>query len=165
MTPPPDAVHGAAGLPWPTARIPARALPRLGEGHRLLGLAICVLAIALAGTVALREVPASLAGLATRTTGTAFLQSATCADWNRAGPARRSVIASTLAVAATAPDPESAGATLDEGGTFNLFSRACSTVASRNGLLYEIYNRAASFQALDSGATMGSGGFGTALHH
>ena len=130
----------------------------------LLGLASCVLAISLAATVGLRELPSSLAGLATRTTGTAFLQSASCADWNRAGRTRRSVIASTLAVAATAPDPENAGATLDEGGTFSLFARACSTAASQHALLYEVYNRAASFQALESGPMVGSGGFGTALH-
>jgi hypothetical protein len=130
----------------------------------LVGLAACVLATSLAATVGLRELPASLAGLATRTTGTAFLQSASCADWNRAGQARRSVIASTLAIAATAPDPENAGATLDEGGTFSLFARACSTPASRHALLYETYNRAASFQALDSGPIAGSGGFGSALH-
>jgi hypothetical protein len=90
-------------------------------------------------------------GVAHSAHGTAFLQRATCAMWDRAGDARRAVIVGSLATAATAPDPESRGATLGSSSAFLLLDRVCSTHASQTALLYSIYNRGASFQALRAG--------------
>lgn len=83
--------------------------------------------------------------------GTAFLQAATCADWNRAGPAERRATTRALTAAATSPDPENHGATLTDEQAARLFARACSTPASTPALLYEIYNRAAAFQTVYRG--------------
>jgi hypothetical protein len=52
-----------------------------------------------------------------------------------------------LGVAATQPDPENAGATLSQGEAYALFQRVCSGGAPASTLLYESYNRAASFSA------------------
>ena len=79
--------------------------------------------------------------------GTMFLQAASCANWRRWDAGNRASAVAALGVAATAPDPENAGATLDRGAAYSLFQRACSTPPSSHALLYEIYNRAASFSA------------------
>ena len=79
--------------------------------------------------------------------GTAFLGTATCADWQAAGSTKRLAIIGTLAAAATQPDPENPGATLAQGSAYGLFERVCATGASRSVLLYEAYNRAASMSA------------------
>jgi len=93
--------------------------------------------------------------------GTAILGTATCADWQRADPAKRLAIVQTLGVAATQPDPENPGATLATAAAYGLFHRACSTRISRSTLLYETYNRAASFQSVRAG----SGPLSSALGH
>jgi hypothetical protein len=145
-----------------------RRLPdALGARFRLAAAAAGVLAVCVLGALAVDRGPALLEGLASRPAGpgTAFLGTATCADWHAAGAARRTTIAASLASAATAPDPENPGATLDRGATFGLFATACSTQASRSALLYEIYNRAASFRAgAARSGSLGSPGFGTAAH-
>ncbi len=165
MTLPADAAPALADhLPWAAAPASRVAPARLRERLRLAALAASGLAVLVTGTLALRDLPGSIAGLATRSAGTAFLSTATCADWRAAGPTRRTAIAGALAVAATAPDPENQGATLDEAGTFGLFARACSTRASQSALLYETYNRAASFQGVTMGQMVRPGGFGTAPH-
>ena len=165
MTPPPDAQQGVAGLPWPgRAGLAYGSLQDLGERLRLVALAVSVLVLAVAGTVA----PASGAGV-DRGAGDAAGRDRLPRHRHlrrlaAAGPARRSAITATLATAATGPDPESAGATLDRSATFGLFATACSTRASHYSLLYEVYNRAASFQAAAAAPMVRSGGFGTALH-
>jgi hypothetical protein len=80
--------------------------------------------------------------------GTAFLGTTTCADWRDASVHRRLVIVRMLGVAATQPDPENAGATLAEGDAYALFARVCSGGAPDSTLLYESYNRAASFRSV-----------------
>ena len=94
---------------------------------------------------------------AVRTAGTASLGTTTCADWRGATRQRRLVIVRTLAVAATHPDPENPGATLSDSAAYGLFQRVCSTPAARSTLLYESYNRAASFRAAP-GAMVGPTG-------
>jgi hypothetical protein len=84
-------------------------------------------------------------------TGTAFLGSATCADWQDWGVSKRLTALTALGVAATRPDPENPGATLSQGQAYGLFQRVCSTHASGSALLYEAYNRAASFQYVGAG--------------
>jgi len=163
VTPPPVAAEAAAGVTWRGEEV-GIALGAVGGRLRLLALAAAVLALTIAGTLGLRVAPATLDALATRAAGTAFLGTATCADWQRAGAARRDDIVGALAVAATAPDPENHGATLGRSAAYTLFASACSTRASRSALLYEIYNRAASFQSLGSPPIVRSGGFGTAPH-
>jgi hypothetical protein len=80
--------------------------------------------------------------------GTAFIATANCADWQEAGPARRTTIVDALGLAATAPDPENPGATMSRGDAYTLFQGACSGRLAQPSLLYQIYNRAASFQAV-----------------
>ena len=101
----------------------------------------------LASYVALRPAagPGS-AGSGSAMAGTASLATATCADWRGDGVTARLAILQTLEVAATKPDPENRGATLERGQAYGLFQRVCSTPESRSALLYEAYNRAASFQ-------------------
>lgn len=125
-------------------------LPRLR--WRLPALAIVVLAasVALAAWWLRAETDPSGAA-AVRASGTSFLGTATCADWRNAGVARRLAIVGALGVAATQPDPESAGATLADGAAYGLFQRICSSAAADSTLLYESYNRAAAFQPARSG--------------
>jgi hypothetical protein len=53
-----------------------------------------------------------------------------------------------LASAATKPDPENHGPTLSEGDAYSVLQSRCSPSYADTFLLYEIYNRAASFQSI-----------------
>lgn len=140
-------------------RLPGPA--RLGVKGRLAAVAVVVMAISLGCVAAWNEIaPGVLPARTTPAQGTAFLGTATCADWRDASVARRLVIVRTLAVAATSPDPENPGASLANGAAYGLFRRICSRPAARSTLLYESYNRAASFQSVRGGAPAVSGGFG-----
>ena len=97
--------------------------------------------------------------------GTAFLGTATCADWLGAGAGRRAAMVGALASAATGPDPENPGATLSDGQANLLFDRACSTRLSRSFLLYEIYNRAAVLNRGSSPLPPAAGAHSDALGH
>jgi hypothetical protein len=121
----------------------------LSSGTRIAVLAatVLVLALALAAYVSERPGATGPATPATASHGTAFLGTATCANWQAAGVARRLTIIRTLTAAATQPDPENPGATLSQGAAYGLFERACATQPSRSALLYEAYNRAASMTA------------------
>jgi len=144
----------------PRLRLPGPA--RLGVKGRLAALAVVVMAISLACVAAWNQIaPGPPPAQTTLAPGTAFLGTATCADWRDASVARRMVIVRTLAVAATSPDPENPGATLANGAAYGLFQRICSTSAADSTLLYESYNRAASFQSVRGGTPAISGGFGT----
>jgi hypothetical protein len=113
------------------------------------------------GALSVASVPELIGNLATRPTlPTAKLGTATCSDWQAAGNGQRAAIVDALGVAATAPDPENAGATLGRGEGYALLSRACSTRLSRSFLLFEIYNRAASFTAPAASPAPAMGGFG-----
>jgi hypothetical protein len=144
------------GVTRPSGRrwIPAT----IGPAARLATVAATVLvgALGLALYVAERPGAGGPAAPASAVPGTAFLGSATCADWQAAGATRRLTIVGTLAAAATQPDPENQGATLSQGATYGLFERVCATAASRSMLLYESYNRAASMSAA-RGVGMSSG--------
>ena len=85
---------------------------------------------------------------ATSKTNTAPLQTTTCADWRRGGIGQRMQIVYGLATAATRPDPENAAPTLSEGRAYSVMEARCRPSYASGVLLYEIYNRAASFQAL-----------------
>jgi hypothetical protein len=146
---------------------PSRARPPvwlptdLGLRARLAVLAVLVLCACLVAAAAWEEFsPPRAPAPAAPTAGTAFLQTTTCANWQAASAERRMVIVRTLAVAATRPDPENPGATLSNGAAYGLFQRVCSTPESRSTLLYESYNRAASFGSLGAGSVAISGGFG-----
>jgi hypothetical protein len=162
----PPSAHGAA-LPtgwrraW-SARERTLHLPSAagrGQSARLAALAAVVLAAALtgAGYIAAAspgEGPAAPAAGASA--GTAFLGNATCADWQHADVAKRLTVIGALRTAATQPDPENPGATLRQGQAYGLFQRVCSTQASGSALLYEAYNRAASFQSVGAGRVAGT---------
>jgi hypothetical protein len=123
-------------------------------------LAVVVLALSLTGAAAWKELtPATTP--APLIPGTAFLGKTTCGDWRSAGVDRRMVIVQSLAVAATQPDPENPGATLSNGAAYGLFQRICSGSAPESTLLYESYNRAASFQSVRAGTPAVAGGFGS----
>jgi len=116
-------------------------------------IAVTVLALSLAAAAAWEWTDSGPAGTPARAApGTAFLGTTTCADWRDAGVQRRLVIVQMLGVAATHPDPENAGATLPAGEAYALFQRVCSGGAAGSTLLYETYNRAASFRSVSAGS-------------
>ena len=165
MRPPPQA-EGALPAVWDEVGTASRPWGRmrsagiLGPRTRLAALAATVLALALAVTAYVAERPGTPGPAmgAGSWQGTAFLGSATCADWQTAGDARRLTIVHMLATAATQPNPENPGATLAQGAAYGLFERACATRASRSALLYETYNRAASMNVARMAARPGWGG-------
>jgi hypothetical protein len=142
-------------------RVLARRIGRLGVRARLALVAVVVLAISLTAVAVLEELAPADTVPAAAGPGTAFLGTTTCADWRDASVAKRMTIVQTLAVAATHPDPENPGATLSDGAAYGLFQRVCSGAAPRSTLLYESYNRAASFDSVRSGSTAVSGTFGS----
>jgi len=148
-------------LRTPHTRIHAPRLGGLGGRARLAVLAVVVLAMSLAAVAAWEEVTSRGAPPTAPSAGTAFLGTTTCADWREAGVARRMTIVQMLAVAATHPDPENQGATLNSGTAYGLFQRVCSGSAPESTLLYESYNRAASFQSVRAGSPAISGSFGS----
>jgi hypothetical protein len=146
----------SAGVALPKPRIRRR---KASWRTRLVALAVVVLASSLA-LVAVWERITPGAPAASSVAGTAFLGTTTCADWRDATVARRLTIVQTLAVAATHPDPENPGATLAEGSAYGLFQRVCAAGAPDSTLLYESYNRAASFQSVRAGSPAIAGSFG-----
>jgi hypothetical protein len=151
--------HPAAGVVRP--RLRAMRFGVLGGRVRLAVVAVVVLAISLAAVAVWEEVTPGEAPAAAPAAGTAFLGTTTCADWHHASVAERMTIVQMLAVAATHPDPENRGATLGDGAAYGLFQRVCSRSAPGSTLLYESYNRAASFQSVRAGSPAVSGGFGS----
>ena len=156
---PPTAAHEAL-------RAPTLERPAIPERLQLVLTAAGVLAVAVLGALAMDPARGAVDGLATRglAPGTASLQSSTCADWSGWSDRRRMAAVQTLGVAATQPDPENAGATLDAAAAYSLFQRACSTRVARTFVLYEIYNRAASFAPAARPVPGALGGFGTGPH-
>ncbi len=162
----PDAtIHSGWRLPAirvgrPRAHVPR--ISRLGVRARLTVVAVAVLSMSLAAVAAWDELaPATPPAKTAPAAGTAFLGTTTCADWRDATVARRMTIVQMLAVAATHPDPENPGATLSNGAAYGLFQRICSGSAPDSTLLYESYNRAASFQSVRAGSPAISGSFGS----
>jgi hypothetical protein len=163
VTPHPPTAEAGVHTGWSRPRLPRIAIPRLrslGAAAGLLALAAAVLAgavgLALAEGWIHPDPPVGASGSA----GTAFLGTATCADWQRADVDERVATLDALTIAATQPDPENRGATMSRGDAYGVLRGACSTRLSRPVLLYEIYNRAASFQAVKAG-----GAFSGALGH
>jgi hypothetical protein len=157
----PPSAHGAA-LPagWHRGRRTGERslhLPSLsgwGRRARLAALSGVVLAAALAAAgyvAATTPGHGPAAPAAGASAGTAFLGNATCAEWQDADVGKRLTVVRALRVAATRPDPENPGATLRQGQAYGLLQRVCSTEASGSALLYEAYNRAASFQSVGAG--------------
>ena len=126
--------------------------------------AAAVLAATVLGPLALTGSRDPLPGLAGEAAAhdTTFLQAASCDDWRSWGAGRRASTVRALETAATRPDPESRGATLDRGAAYAVFGRACATRSSSSVLLYEIYNRAASLAVAASAPSLG--GFGYVPH-
>lgn len=149
---------GGISVRRPRVRIP---IPRwLGLKARLAVVAVTVMAVSLAVVAVWNELePRAAAPSGPSAVGTAFLGTTTCADWRDASHARRMVIVSTLAVAATQPDPENPGATLGNAAAYGLFQRVCAPAAPESTLLYESYNRAASFSMAGAGSAAVSGRF------
>jgi hypothetical protein len=153
---PADAEGATLSPPWHAAAAGVAAPPGrwrraagLSRRARLAGLAAAMLLVALGAAAYVSEAPRGNdpAAPASTSQGTALLGTATCADWQAAGAARRLTIVQSLAAAATQPDPENPGATLSQGTAYGLFERVCATGPSRSVLLYEAYNRAASMSA------------------
>jgi hypothetical protein len=155
MTPPP-AHEAAIPAGWrggtrirrPRLRVAVRR--PLGIRARLALLAISVLAatVPVAAYVTNAMSTADPVPPAGASRGTALLGTATCAQWRGEGVAKRLATIQALGLAATQPDPENAGATLRESDAYLLFARVCSHGAPGSMLLYEAYNRAASFRSL-----------------
>ena len=153
MSPRPPTVEAGIEAGWarPRSRGPSLSLSRwrpLSAVMRLVVLAAAVLAGAVGLALVEGWVYPDLTGGASGGVGTAFLGTTTCADWQGAGVDRRLTTIDALRVAATSPDPENRGATLARADAYAVFQQACSTRLSRPVLLYEIYNRAASFQSV-----------------
>jgi hypothetical protein len=156
-------IHSGWRLPKLRVARPRVRAPRiggLGVRARLSLLAVVVLAMSLAAVAAWEELTPAELPQATAP-GTAFLGTTTCADWRDASVTKRMTIVQMLAVAATHPDPENPGATLGDGTAYGLFQRVCAGSAPGSTLLYESYNRAASFHSVRAGAPAISGTFGS----
>lgn len=139
---------GGLSIPRPWRRLRVATLRA-----RLIALAMSVLALSLAAVAVFEwSGPGPAPSPAQAGPGTAFLGTTTCADWRDAGVQRRLVIVQMLGVAATKPDPENSGATLAQGEAYALFQRVCSGGAPDSTLLYESYNRAASFRSVSVAA-------------
>ncbi len=162
----PGSFTGAEASGWSPARRSLDSPARRWDLRRwrLLRIAGAVLAVVILAALGWREAPLVRGVFQTRLEGTAFLGTATCSNWRDYTQSRRLDVVTALGLAATGPDPESSGATLETGAAYSLFQRACSTRASRSSLLYEVYNRAASFQPAAVGPIVREGGFGTAAH-
>ena len=78
------------------------------------------------------------------------LPAATCTDWNRAGAAERIGAVRGLTVSAAARTPGAPGPTLGRAEATELLDRVCAAPVARSFLLYEMYNRAASFRSAGS---------------
>jgi hypothetical protein len=165
MRPHPPSAEASLGNGWARPRIrgPRFALPRVGAlsaAWRLVAIALAVLCASISLAMAEGWVhPERLLG-PPDVPGTAFIATASCSDWQEAGLARRTTIVDALGLAATAPDPENPGATMSRSDAYSLFQGACSGHLARPSLLYQIYNRAASFQAVKAG-----GAYSGALGH
>lgn len=141
------------GLSLPRPRVPLRTASLRA---RLVALAVTVLALSLAAVGVFKWVESGPAATAAARPGpgTAFLGTTTCADWRGATVQRRLVIVQMLGVAATQPDPENAGATLAQSEAYALFQRVCAHGTPDSTLLYESYNRAASFRSVGAGTAI-----------
>jgi hypothetical protein len=165
LRPHPPAAEAGLGNGWtrPRPGRPSVALPRfssLSAAWRLIALALAVMC----GSVALAMGegwvhPERLLG-PPEVPGTAFIATASCSDWQEAGPGGRTTIVDALGLAATAPDPENPGATMSRSDAYSLFQGACAGHLAAPSLLYQIYNRAASFQSVRAG-----GAYSGALSH
>ncbi|MFL5886601.1 MAG: hypothetical protein ACJ77M_16150, partial [Thermoleophilaceae bacterium] len=76
------------------------------------------------------------------------LQTTNCSVWNASTQTQRIQLIGALKTAVTTPDPENYGPTLSEPTAYSVFESRCSPSYASNILLYEIYNRAASFQSI-----------------
>ena len=122
-------------------------------GRKAAGLGVAVLLAVAVGACGATSHPSQAHGARTAgVPGTASLQGSTCADWRTASRRERLATIRLLTLAATKPDPENRGATLDARDASSLFQRACSTRQSRWAVLYEIYNRAAAFRRARGGS-------------
>jgi hypothetical protein len=130
----------------------------------LLRVAALTLACVVLAGLGWREAPVVGHILRGDAEGTVLLGTTTCADWRRYTVGRRLDTVAALGVAATAPDPESRGATMESGEAYGVLQTICSGRAASSTLLYEAYNRAASFRSGATAPVVGEGGFGTAAH-
>jgi hypothetical protein len=161
--PRPSTAEAGLQTGWSRPRLPRMGLPiprSLGVAGRLVAVATAVLAGAVGSAFAEGWLNADPPAGLESAQGTAFLGTATCADWQNAGLRERVGMLDALTVAATSPDPENRGATMARGDAYVVLRQACSTRLSRPVLLYEVYNRAASFQTVERG-----GAYSGALGH
>ena len=76
------------------------------------------------------------------------LQSARCSQWRAASPAQRRALTQVLAATVGGPSGGARGTTLPADRAAALFDHACASPVARHFLLYELYTRAAAFNAL-----------------
>jgi hypothetical protein len=88
--------------------------------------------------------PAGLSG--------APIQSATCGDWRNATVEERIATVKALQEAAGPKPGQEHGATLPDERAYEIIDHDCRLDVARGFLLYELYNRAASFAPLTSAA-------------
>jgi hypothetical protein len=146
QTPPPPGTKAAAAFASASAGGPGAASMRTARLR--FGLACGVSDAVRSGLALLRCAPGHATVYDAGASGTAFLQGTKCAQWRAAPPSMRLKIIHSLAGAATTPDPESYGPTLPETLAYDLFQRTCAERYARGFSLYQVYNRAASFQGL-----------------
>lgn len=78
------------------------------------------------------------------------IQSATCADWRAAAVGQRIATVRALQEAATPKPGQEHGATLDPERAYEILDHDCALAEAKGFLLYELYNRSASFAPLAS---------------
>jgi hypothetical protein len=79
----------------------------------------------------------------------AKLQQADCGDWKRASVEGRKLTVDRLEQVVRGPNGE--GRTLPDDSAYNVINARCKQYAARGFLLYEMYTRAAAFQAFTRG--------------
>ncbi len=79
------------------------------------------------------------------------IEKATCEEWNEATADERLLTVNRLEEAAAPKPGQEHGLVLDPESAFETLDYACSSEVGRGFLLYEVYNRAATFAPLADG--------------
>ncbi len=122
----------------------------MSRGKALAATAAATLTLTLpaCGDDSAPEAPtgAGLAGL-----GGTSIEKATCEEWNEATVDERLATVNRLEEAAAPKPGQEQGLVLDPERAYETLDYACSSQVGRGFLLYEVYNRAATFAPLGDG--------------
>jgi hypothetical protein len=116
-----------------------------------LAAALAVLVLGVAGVLLARERDASPGAASARSSlaviGGKPLQQASCTEWLGASLDERAAVVAALKANVGGATPYGPGRTLATADAYRLFDARCARAYARGFLLYELYTRAAAFQA------------------